>query len=165
MQRNPATHGVPDEVVAVEVRRLLVDQGKAAYETPVGDIWPEFATAGKDATTVGMMLTHTSPVPRVAEPIRKGGLADWDYMTARVAAEPAAGRVRLELTLRSPVSGTMDVLDCRYFPRAGGPMLPAPESFDLAVVGFDSPLGDVALPRVEMSLAVPLGAETADAWK
>lgn len=68
---------------------MLVDQGKVAYETPVGDIWPDFATAGKEATTVGMMLTHTSPVPHVAEPIRKGGLADWDYMTARVAAEPA----------------------------------------------------------------------------
>lgn len=68
---------------------MLVDQGKVAYETLVGDIWPAFATAGKEATTVGMMLTHTSPVPHVREPIRKGGLADWDYMTARVAAEPA----------------------------------------------------------------------------
>lgn len=68
---------------------MLVDQGKVAYETLVGDIWPEFASRGKEATTVGMMLSHTSPVPHVAEPIRKGGLADWDYMTARVATEPA----------------------------------------------------------------------------
>lgn len=68
---------------------MLVDQGKVAYETRVGEIWPEFATGGKEATTVGMMLAHTSPVPHVREPIRKGGLADWDYMTARVAAEPA----------------------------------------------------------------------------
>ena len=68
---------------------MLVDQGKVSYDTLVGDIWPAFATGGKEATTVGMMLAHTSPVPHVAEPIRKGGLADWDYMTARVAAEPA----------------------------------------------------------------------------
>lgn len=68
---------------------MLVDQGKVSYDTLVGDIWPEFASGGKEATTVGMMLAHTSPVPHVAEPIRKGGLADWDYMTARVAAEPA----------------------------------------------------------------------------
>ena len=33
MQRNPATHGVPDEVVAVEVRRLLVDQGKGMVQS------------------------------------------------------------------------------------------------------------------------------------
>ena len=68
---------------------MLVDQGRVTYETLVGDIWPEFATAGKEATTVGMMLAHTSPVPHVAEPIKAGGLADWDYMTARIAAEPA----------------------------------------------------------------------------
>lgn len=68
---------------------MLVDQGNLAYDTLVGDIWPAFASGGKEATTVGMMLAHASPVPHVAEPIRKGGLADWDYMTARVAAEPA----------------------------------------------------------------------------
>lgn len=68
---------------------MLVDQGKLSYETPVGAIWPEFASGGKEATTVGMMLAHTSPVPHLREPVRKGGLADWDYMTARVAAEPA----------------------------------------------------------------------------
>jgi CubicO group peptidase (beta-lactamase class C family) len=68
---------------------MLVDQGRVTYETLVGDIWPEFACGGKEATTVGMMLAHTSPVPHVAEPIKPGGLADWDYMTARVVAEPA----------------------------------------------------------------------------
>lgn len=68
---------------------MLVDQGKVSYDTLVSELWPEFASGGKAATTVGMMLAHTSPVPHVREPIRKGGLADWDYMTARVAAEPA----------------------------------------------------------------------------
>ncbi|WP_421837060.1 serine hydrolase domain-containing protein [Novosphingobium sp.] len=68
---------------------MLVDQGKVSYETLVGEIWPEFASGGKEATTVGMMLAHTSPVPHLRDPIRTGGLADWDYMTARVAAEPA----------------------------------------------------------------------------
>ena len=68
---------------------MLVEQGRVAYDTLVADIWPEFAGGGKKATTVGMMLAHTSPVPHVTEPIKLGGLADWDYMTARIAAEPA----------------------------------------------------------------------------
>jgi CubicO group peptidase (beta-lactamase class C family) len=68
---------------------MLVDRGRVSYDTLVGDLWPEFANGGKEATTVGMMLAHTSPVPHVADTIRKGGLADWDYMAARVAAEPA----------------------------------------------------------------------------
>jgi len=68
---------------------MLVDQGRVTYETLVGDIWPAFATNGKEATTVGMMLAHTSPVPQLTETIKPGGLTDWDYMTALIAAEPA----------------------------------------------------------------------------
>jgi len=55
----------------------------------VAKLWPEFATAGKEGTTVAMMLAHTSPVPHLREPVRAGGFADFDYMVARVAAEPA----------------------------------------------------------------------------
>lgn len=68
---------------------MLVDQGRVEYHNLVSDIWPEFAGGGKAATTVGMMLAHTSPVPHVTDPIKPGGMADWDYMTARLAAEPA----------------------------------------------------------------------------
>ncbi|OYW82597.1 MAG: esterase, partial [Hyphomonas sp. 32-62-5] len=39
---------------------MLVDQGKLSYDTLVGEIWPDFASGGKEATTVGMMLAHTS---------------------------------------------------------------------------------------------------------
>lgn len=140
-------------------------------KAPAGVCTPSIVIAVHDAELmerIELTVGHQRADARLADLSRSVRcLSAVPHLTEglRVAAEPAAGRVRLELTLRSPVSGTMDVLDCRYFPRAGGPMLPAPESFDLAVVGFDSPLGDVALPRVEMSLAVPLGAETADAWK
>ncbi len=67
----------------------LVEQGKIAYDTPVADVWPAFAGGGKEATTVAMMLCHTSPVPHLREPIRNGGLTDWDYMVGRVEAEEA----------------------------------------------------------------------------
>jgi CubicO group peptidase (beta-lactamase class C family) len=55
----------------------------------VADVWPEFAAGGKAATTVAMMLCHTSPVPHLRDPIPPGGLIDRDYMVCRVAAEPA----------------------------------------------------------------------------
>ncbi|WP_353226464.1 serine hydrolase domain-containing protein [Novosphingobium sp.] len=67
----------------------LIDQGKIGYDDLVADIWPAFAVGGKAATTVAMMLCHTSPVPHLREPIAAGGLTDWDYMVDRVAAEPA----------------------------------------------------------------------------
>lgn len=67
----------------------LVEQGLLGYDAAVGDLWPEFAVAGKQGTTVAMMLAHTSPVPHLRDAIRSGGLADWDYMIGRVAAEEA----------------------------------------------------------------------------
>ncbi len=68
---------------------MLVDQGKLDYNARVVDLWPEFAAGGKTDTTVAMMLGHTSPVPHLREPIKTGGLTDWEYMAERVALEPA----------------------------------------------------------------------------
>ena len=67
----------------------LVARGAVTYETRVADIWPAFAAGGKAATTVGMTLCHTSPVPHLRDPIPPGMLIDFDAMAARVAAEPA----------------------------------------------------------------------------
>jgi CubicO group peptidase (beta-lactamase class C family) len=67
----------------------LIEQGAIGLDDRVADIWPAFAAGGKQATTVAMMLCHTSPVPHLREPIREGGLVDHDYMVEQVAAEPA----------------------------------------------------------------------------
>lgn len=68
---------------------ILADQGKLDYNARVADLWPEFAAGGKADTTVAMMLDHTSPVPHLREPVKAGGLADWEYMVERVATEEA----------------------------------------------------------------------------
>ena len=67
----------------------LIEQGAIGLDDLVTKIWPAFAAGGKQATTVAMMLCHTAPVPHLREPIRAGGLIDWDYMVGRVAAEDA----------------------------------------------------------------------------
>jgi CubicO group peptidase (beta-lactamase class C family) len=68
---------------------MLVEQGALKLYDNVGALWPAFAAHGKDGTTLANMLAHTSPVPHLREPIRDGGMTDWDYMVERVAAEPA----------------------------------------------------------------------------
>lgn len=68
---------------------MLADVGKFAYHDKVTTLWPEFGQGGKGETTIEMMLAHTSPVPHLRDPVRPGGLADWDYMVERVAAEEA----------------------------------------------------------------------------
>ena len=67
----------------------LVEQGKLDLHGDVARLWPEFAAGGKAGTTLANMLAHTSPVPHLRDAVRKNGYADWDYMVARIAAEPA----------------------------------------------------------------------------
>jgi CubicO group peptidase (beta-lactamase class C family) len=66
---------------------MLIDQGKLNPDALVSDYWPEFAQNGKEATTVQMMLNHESGVPAFREPIKEGGMLDWDYMIGRLEAE------------------------------------------------------------------------------
>ena len=66
---------------------LLADQGRLDLDAPVAEYWPEFATNGKEHTTVRMMLDHSVGVPTWRERIPAGKVFDWDYMTERCAAE------------------------------------------------------------------------------
>ncbi len=66
---------------------MLIDQGKLDLHAPVAVYWPEFATNGKEHTTVEMMLNHSVGVPAFREPLRDGAYQDWDYMVDRIANE------------------------------------------------------------------------------
>lgn len=65
----------------------LVQEGRLDYEAPVVDYWPEFAAAGKERTRVEDLLAHRAglPAPRVG--ISPEGIADWDAVTAQLAAQ------------------------------------------------------------------------------
>ena len=49
--------------------------------------WPEFATAGKEDIPVRWLLTHQAGLAALDEPIPDGGLADWDLVVGRLAAQ------------------------------------------------------------------------------
>lgn len=70
---------------------LLADRGLIDYDAPVGAYWPEFATAGKERTTVRHVLTHAAGLHRLRTLIdRAERMLDWDHMVeALAAAEPA----------------------------------------------------------------------------
>jgi CubicO group peptidase (beta-lactamase class C family) len=66
---------------------VLVSRGQLDIDLPVAHYWPEFAQAGKGDITVRLLLNHQAGLPIVREPLRAGGLYDWDYMVERLAAE------------------------------------------------------------------------------
>jgi CubicO group peptidase (beta-lactamase class C family) len=66
---------------------VLASRGLLDLDAPVSRYWPEFAAAGKETITVRLLLDHQAGLPAVRTPLRPGGLYDWEYMTATLAAE------------------------------------------------------------------------------
>lgn len=65
----------------------LVSRGLLDLDALVSDYWPEFAQAGKENTTVRMMLNHSAGVPCLREKLDDKGCCDWDYMIKALESE------------------------------------------------------------------------------
>jgi CubicO group peptidase (beta-lactamase class C family) len=66
---------------------VLASRGQLDLAAPVATYWPEFAKAGKESVTVGMLLSHRAGVPLVTAPLADGAFFDWDGMVAALEAE------------------------------------------------------------------------------
>jgi CubicO group peptidase (beta-lactamase class C family) len=65
----------------------LIEAGAVGLEQPVAEHWPEFALAGKGATTARMLLGHRAGLPALREPLAELAMYDWDLMCSALAAE------------------------------------------------------------------------------
>ncbi|MFJ4768611.1 serine hydrolase domain-containing protein [Streptomyces uncialis] len=122
------------------IAHLLVDRGMFGYDTPVAELWPEFAAHGKEKVTVRHVLAHTAGVPGIPLDTTVEQVCDWDHMCAALADaelwwEPgtklgyhaytfgyligeivrrATGRTISEV-LRDEVTGPLGIADELYF--------------------------------------------------
>jgi CubicO group peptidase (beta-lactamase class C family) len=74
-----ATKGVTATAVAV-----LVDRGLISYADEVATVWPEFARAGKERTTVAQLLSHQAGLPGFAEPTTIAGQLDFEACVGKL---------------------------------------------------------------------------------
>ena len=74
--------------IAALVLAMAVEDLPAGYETPVAEVWPEFAAAGKDAITIGEVASHQAGLPGFAEPIDPALWLDPPACAAALAALP-----------------------------------------------------------------------------
>ncbi|TKK81053.1 beta-lactamase family protein [Herbidospora galbida] len=72
--------------VTSTVLHVLAERGLIGYDTPIAEVWPEFAAHGKDRATVRMALNHTVGVPGIPLTTIEEDLCDWDAMCAAIAA-------------------------------------------------------------------------------
>jgi CubicO group peptidase (beta-lactamase class C family) len=66
---------------------VLIERGAVDLDAPAALYWPEFAAAGKGATTVRMILGHRAGLPAVRRELAADDLYDWRVMTSALAAE------------------------------------------------------------------------------
>jgi len=62
------------------VERDLID-----LDTPIANVWPEFAQAGKDAITLRHVLAHRAGLPAIREELPDDAMLNWDAMTEALA--------------------------------------------------------------------------------
>ena len=66
---------------------VLADRGELDLWSPVARYWPEFAAGGKQSVEVRHLLGHTAGLAGWTEPVAAEDLADWEKMTALLAAQ------------------------------------------------------------------------------
>jgi CubicO group peptidase (beta-lactamase class C family) len=64
----------------------LVDRGELTLDTPVAEVWPEFAVHDKHTVTIAHALSHQAAVPAIRAILTGEDLLDWHTMTAALAA-------------------------------------------------------------------------------
>ena len=65
----------------------LTGQGLLDPDAPVARYWPQFGAAGKDGVTVRQLLSHQAGLPAIREPLPRGSMLDWAFITSVLAAE------------------------------------------------------------------------------
>ncbi len=65
----------------------LVAEGKLELDTPLAQLWPEFAAHGKAGITLRQVLSHRAGVVALRKPLPAAALFDWTTMTTALAAE------------------------------------------------------------------------------
>lgn len=167
----------------VQAERGLVD-----YEAPIAEYWPEFAKNGKESITVRHVLTHRAGVPQMPGDVTMQRLADWEWMTERIAGlsplfEPGSRSGYLAMTF----GWLLGEVVCRTDPQSRdfptflveevliplgieGVYMPLPEDLDdrvaavsASVSGHVGPAADYSEYRdVAMPTAVAPGPSTAN---
>ena len=66
---------------------LLVQRGELDPESLVTDVWPEYGQAGKEGTTIAMVLDHQAGVPVVDDPPSLAEVLEVDPIVEALAAQ------------------------------------------------------------------------------
>ncbi len=146
---------------------LLVDQGHVSYDDPVVRFVPDFGRHGKDAVTVGHLLTHQAGIPDTDEVVPVAAFADFPDAVARICAleptSPPGGAVTYHpLTGAAMVAEVVQRVSGEDFRRFCADHVLTPLGMTHTTYGLPDLLTDETSDTVG---ATPERAAVADVWR
>jgi CubicO group peptidase (beta-lactamase class C family) len=162
--------------IEATLAHILVERGKISYDTPLADVWPEFAAHGKQGITLRHALTHTAGLPNIPMGIGHAELYDWKTMCSAMADEkpisPPGAEVYHAITYSWLVGEPLCRVDGRSLPQMLHDEIYAPLGMENEMfVGIpdevenrvanleaesDAPPGPDATPQAIPALVLPL---------
>jgi CubicO group peptidase (beta-lactamase class C family) len=128
---------------------MIVDRGLASYDDKVSRYWPEFAAAGKENVTIGMLLAHQAGLSGFTEPASVEDLISGVLAAARLAAqaphwEPGTASGYHGMTLGVLATELLARIDGRSIRQFVAEEIAGPYGLDLSVGLASSDIGRVA---------------------
>lgn len=71
--------------ITATIVHQLAEKGLLSYDLRIADVWPEFATQGKDTLTLRHALLHTAGMPALPTGVTFREILDWDFICAALA--------------------------------------------------------------------------------
>lgn len=65
----------------------LVEEGVIDYDDAVAEYWPEYATHGKEATTIAHLLSHRAGLPAPRRPWSTSEMLSWEHCVSALQEE------------------------------------------------------------------------------
>ena len=168
--------------VEATLAHLMVERGKVTYDTPIAEVWPEFAAQGKGGITLRHALSHTAGLPNMPAGITHEQLDDWDTMCALMAAAkpisaPGAVYAYHAITYSWLVGEVVCRVDGRTFPQLLHDEIAAPlgvenelycgipdEAEPRVAILEDKPQANEPLPHNATEQAIPALVQPLHAW-
>ncbi|MFC6883724.1 MULTISPECIES: serine hydrolase domain-containing protein [Actinomadura] len=73
------------KALTATIVHILAERRLFGYDTPVAELWPEFAARGKGGVTLRHVLNHTAGVPGLPPGTTVEDVCDWDAICAGIA--------------------------------------------------------------------------------
>jgi CubicO group peptidase (beta-lactamase class C family) len=116
----------------------LVDRGLVGLDDRVASVWPEYGVAGKEATTLRMLLAHQAGLPGFPERRDVAAWGDWDDLVGTLARatpewEPGAAHAEHALTYGHLLGEVVRRVDGRTLGRVWREDLAGPLGLDYQI--------------------------------